>query len=140
MKGQAAMEYLMTYGWAILVVIAVVAALYAMGVFRIGGGGVPCSQFSYFAYIDFSKTDNTLVIRAPSGKAINITSVKLGATDLQIYYDQAKTDNALNKRTEGGTTLYINTTAFTSGSNQITIQYIDLDSGLTHTDTPVCRI
>jgi hypothetical protein len=32
-KAQAAMEYLMTYGWAILIVIIVAAALYALGVF-----------------------------------------------------------------------------------------------------------
>jgi hypothetical protein len=34
MKAQAAMEYLMTYGWAILIVIIVAAALYALGVFN----------------------------------------------------------------------------------------------------------
>ena len=30
-KGQTALEYLMTYGWAIIVVIIVVGALYALG-------------------------------------------------------------------------------------------------------------
>ena len=34
MKAQAAMEYLMTYGWAILIVIIVAAALWALGVFN----------------------------------------------------------------------------------------------------------
>jgi len=33
-KAQAAMEYLMTYGWAILIVIIVAAALFALGVFN----------------------------------------------------------------------------------------------------------
>jgi hypothetical protein len=33
-KAQAAMEYLMTYGWAILIVIIVAAALIALGVFN----------------------------------------------------------------------------------------------------------
>ena len=33
-KGQAAMEYLMTYGWAILIVVIVAAALFALGVFN----------------------------------------------------------------------------------------------------------
>jgi len=32
-KGQAAMEFLMTYGWAILIVLVAIAALYFMGVF-----------------------------------------------------------------------------------------------------------
>ena len=33
-KGQAAMEFLMTYGWAILIVVIAVAALAAFGVFN----------------------------------------------------------------------------------------------------------
>jgi hypothetical protein len=33
-KAQAAMEYLMTYGWAIIIVIIVAAALYALGLFN----------------------------------------------------------------------------------------------------------
>jgi len=140
MKGQAAMEYLMTYGWAILIVIAVIAALYAMGIFTPGKGGVPCSQFSYFGYIDYSTTDKLLVIRAPTGKAINITNVTLGGTTLGIYFDKGKTNSALNQRVEGGTDLYIDATPFTTGTNYITINYIDLSSGLTHTDSPVCRI
>jgi hypothetical protein len=35
-KGQAAMEYLMTYGWAILVIVIVLAALLYLGVFNVG--------------------------------------------------------------------------------------------------------
>lgn len=34
MKGQSALEYLMTYGWAILIVIVVIGALYATGLTR----------------------------------------------------------------------------------------------------------
>ncbi|MCL4373753.1 MAG: hypothetical protein M1360_02625 [Candidatus Marsarchaeota archaeon] len=32
-KGQSAMEYLMTYGWAILIIAIVLAALFSLGVF-----------------------------------------------------------------------------------------------------------
>jgi hypothetical protein len=35
MKAQSATEYLMTYGWAILIVIIVAAAFYAMGIFNL---------------------------------------------------------------------------------------------------------
>ena len=38
-KAQSAMEYLMTYGWAILVIAVVLAALFALGVFN--GGTLP---------------------------------------------------------------------------------------------------
>ena len=55
-KGQAAMEFLMTYGWAILVVLAAIAALAYFGVLSpdrfipdkclVQGGGVSCTEFS----------------------------------------------------------------------------------------------
>ena len=38
-KAQSAMEYLMTYGWAILIIAVVLALLSAIGVFGGGGGG-----------------------------------------------------------------------------------------------------
>jgi len=60
-KGQAAMEYLMTYGWAILIIIVVVGALFAMGVFKTESA-VACSPcFSNFAFVDYS--GGTLLIR-----------------------------------------------------------------------------
>ena len=37
-KGQSAMEYLMTYGWAILVIAIVLAALFELGVFSSANG------------------------------------------------------------------------------------------------------
>ena len=40
-KGQGAMEYLMTYGWAILVVIIVGVVLWQMGIFNPSGGTSP---------------------------------------------------------------------------------------------------
>ncbi|MEM4389079.1 MAG: hypothetical protein QXG98_00260 [Candidatus Micrarchaeia archaeon] len=33
-KGQSAMEYLITYGWALLILLAVLTTLYSMGLFR----------------------------------------------------------------------------------------------------------
>ncbi len=33
-KGQAAMEYLMTYGWALLILVAVLSILYSFGIFN----------------------------------------------------------------------------------------------------------
>ncbi|MCX6768724.1 MAG: hypothetical protein NTY83_02695, partial [Candidatus Micrarchaeota archaeon] len=35
-KGQAALDFLMTYGWAILLVVLVAAALFVLGVFNVG--------------------------------------------------------------------------------------------------------
>ena len=61
-KGQTALEYLMTYGWAILIVIIVVAALYALGLTK------PCrwtgTQIREFA--DF-KVENPLFTVGTAG-------------------------------------------------------------------------
>jgi hypothetical protein len=40
-RGQGAMEYLMTYGWAILVVVAVGISMWRLGVFNIGSSAAP---------------------------------------------------------------------------------------------------
>jgi len=66
LKSQSAMEFLMTYGWAILIVSVVLGALYSMGVFNqtstittscVPSSGYFCSITSYS-----SSTGNILVI------------------------------------------------------------------------------
>ncbi len=49
-KLQSAMEYLMTYGWAILVIAVVIGVLYAMGIFNGSGllGSFCTAQTGYF--------------------------------------------------------------------------------------------
>ena len=42
-KSQSAMEYLMTYGWAILIIAVVLAVLFQLGVFS-GGNFLPHAQ------------------------------------------------------------------------------------------------
>ena len=41
-KGQSAMEYLMTYGWAILIIAVVLSALLALGIFNSSGLPTAC--------------------------------------------------------------------------------------------------
>jgi len=116
-KGQSAMEYLMTYGWAILIVIVVVAALYGMGVFSLKGG-VACSPcFSYFAFVDYA--DGTLMVRngAQIIDSINVTG---GTPDVTAA--------------DPGDDITI-TSVSTTGDVDITITYDVTDSGLEHTDT-----
>ncbi|MBD3156030.1 MAG: hypothetical protein GF368_05255 [Candidatus Aenigmarchaeota archaeon] len=84
-KGQAAMEYLMTYGWAILIIIVVIGALFAMGVFNTSSS-VACSPcFSNFAFVDYS--GGTLLIRNGPNEIIvdDITSTPSGATGTGTY-------------------------------------------------------
>ena len=120
-SGQSAMEYLMTYGWAILVVIAVVAALYGLGVFRIGSSGVTCSPcFSYFAYIDY--TGGTLKIRNGPNEISSIAAASPGGASV-----------APTTATAGQT---VNVTGIpTTGAVNVTLTYTVTASGLVHSDS-----
>jgi hypothetical protein len=130
MKAQAALEFLMTYGWAILIVIAVVAALYAMGVFKLPGGGLskcsPCfPPGSGVAYVDHSAT--SLVVRVgPS--AINETRAIVGGA--------ATTTPALTEKFEPGSTItYSGGGVSFAGDVLVTVEYRDTTSGLLHNVT-----
>lgn len=76
MKGQAALEYLMTYGWVILVLVVVIGALYALGLTK------PCrwtgTQVREFP--DFS-VENVKVNTTTLGFDVNY--VKPGSVTLQ---------------------------------------------------------
>ncbi|MEM3399225.1 MAG: hypothetical protein QXP42_00125 [Candidatus Micrarchaeia archaeon] len=77
-KGQAAMEYLMTYGWAILVIVIVVAVLFYIGVFNpqapiactFKTPGISCSAYKL-------ATDGTLTLKIgqATGKTITVRAV-----------------------------------------------------------------
>ncbi|MBD3387393.1 MAG: hypothetical protein GF416_00380 [Candidatus Altiarchaeales archaeon] len=45
-RGQGAMEYLMTYGWAILVVMIVGIVMWQLGIFNMGGTTVTATGFA----------------------------------------------------------------------------------------------
>ena len=125
-KGQAAMEYLMTYGWAILVVVAVVAALYGLGVFKVGTGSVKCSPcFSYFAYVDYA--DGVLMLKnGPTD--VNGLNATAGAAD----------NTTSNAALTAGQQFVLSGITTTAGTTQtVTLSYAATSSGLVHTDTAV---
>jgi hypothetical protein len=130
-KGQTAMEYLMTYGWAILIVIVVVAALYSMGVFTLKGG-VPCSPcFSNFAFVDYSQTAQTLRVRnGPKTISIGVGNVTSNPAGAITSACPATTP------CEAGADIDITSIPNTAGASiLITITYTDTASGLSHQDT-----
>jgi len=123
-KAQTAMEYLMTYGWAILIIIVVVAALYSLGVFSVKPSVVCSPCFSYFAFRDFDQTNGVVHIRN-GARTIGLGTVAVTGgttTDCSLA--------ACNPGTDMTITLTTNT-----GNQVITIQYDDADTGVTHTDT-----
>jgi len=129
-KGQAAMEYLMTYGWAILIVIVVVAALYAMGVFRIGGTPIGCSPcFTSFALVGYTKlgpapsTGGSLQITSGS-QEINVTAVTGG-----------ELVGGVNRLISPGTTLEIRNITNSTATTALTISYTVTSTGYPYTET-----
>ena len=134
-KGQVSLEYLMTYGIAIAIVVIAVAALYSMGVFSPSSSTVACSPcFSNFAFVDYSSTDGILVLKN-GARDINITNVTY--TDSSGTETQASiSDCSLSSKCDANKQFKINFTALGSGTTQtIKIYYKDILSGLNHTDT-----
>ena len=124
-KAQAAMEYLMTYGWAILIVVIVVAALYAMGVFT-ATSPVTCSPCfgSDFAFVDYAA--GTLVM-TNGASSKNITAVTGGSI-------AGTSECAGNATCAAGKKVVLDSIS-TTGDVDITITYTTIASGLSHTAT-----
>lgn len=120
-KGQVSLEYLMTYGIAIAIVVIAVAALYSMGVFSPSSSTVACSPcFANYAFVDYASTTGELVLKN-GAREINVTSCT-GATC---------STGTVNPNTQ----FTITVTDTSSASTTVVINYDDALSGLAHSDT-----
>jgi len=146
-KGQTAMEYLMTYGWAILIIIVVVAALYSLGVFSVKPS-VACSPcFSYFAFVDYEQSTGTLRIRN-GARTIRFSEIGDGSLGEDVVVSPATGTEAIadldgdgtedcdtGDECEPGRDIQFTGLNHTAGTDvRITITYIDTTSGMTHTE------
>ena len=79
MKAQAALDFLMTYGWAILLVILVAGALFALGIFDVGSMvGNRAVGFTQVAVDAFKvDSDGTLTVKLANqvGNKIDIHTI-----------------------------------------------------------------
>ncbi len=76
MKGQSAMEYLMTYGWAILIIAIVLVAFFALGLFK-SPTGTTCRSPSGYVCSNpiFNSGTNKLSVTVGQGTGSDWTVV-----------------------------------------------------------------
>ena len=109
-KGQAALDFLMTYGWAIALVVIVAAALFALGVFDVSNFvGTKAAGFSGVAVQGWTFSNNgTFAIKLTNqyGQKINITGVNItisgeaqNFSSLPATLDVGATSGQLNSST-----------------------------------------
>lgn len=84
-RGQSAMEFLMTYGWAILVVLIVLSSLYFLGVFNPKFVS-SCEIKAPFVCKDFQAKDNGVIFSIGSGniESGEITGITVNGEECDI--------------------------------------------------------
>ncbi|NYZ75771.1 hypothetical protein H0N98_00790 [Candidatus Micrarchaeota archaeon] len=163
-KGQTAMEHLMTYGWAILIIMVVIAVLFYLGVLNpripsqcIFPTGISCSTYKISA--DTGKL--TLQIGQETGKTIRMTGVSCTqnnspdfASDGIITYGSGNNITVTSGRTaiisdptsstkpwlnisctDANGNLPSDTNIGTQYSGWIYVRYTEMDTNLTRTRT-----
>lgn len=145
-KGQAAMEFLMTYGWAILVVLAAIGALAYFGVLSPGKLLPERTVFK----APLTNTDNALITLSGSTAAIEIPFINNKGNSINIsnanWVTTTSDDCSATAATElvSGTNPIPNGGRFTLRFNctttkavgeklkaDITFDYINLETGQT---------
>ncbi len=86
LRAQSALEYLVTYGWAIFLVVLITALLWFLGAFdsvSLIGPGPASSGFTSFSYIDhFVNTSGAVILFANSvTREVVISKASVGKPD-----------------------------------------------------------
>jgi uncharacterized protein (UPF0333 family) len=148
-KAQSALEYLLTYGWAILIVIIVGASLYALGVFNPGTfTGKRVTGFTQFQMVDHkvdTKVNMTVMFGNRVGKTVTLGNIT------GTYKNHACSSSTLSGTTMGANDQF-NITLKCGGSGAgtwdatslsfrssysiiVDLEYTDTDSGIAHVDS-----
>ena len=87
MKGQGALEYLMTYGWALLIIVVVGAALYSLGVLNPATyTQSSCTGLQYFTFRDqaFRNSTDYSIELLNGNRDANITALRVEGQTLTL--------------------------------------------------------
>ena len=143
-RGQAAMEFLMTYGWAILVVLAAVGILAYLGVFDMEdrvpsrcelnptGQGLDCQTDPYFDVEDEDEGTVTFTVINGNPGVVEVNSIE---GDCGVLEDNDGNNIPFNMTR--GETMVLTATCddIAPGSNDLsfTIKYVD-ENGQPHSN------
>ncbi len=131
MRAQAALEYLMTYGWALLIVVIVGVALWSLGVFNVGAGNViRLTGVNSLQLIDANATGTS-----GAQNVTMIVSVRRPVTNAAITLGGVScTLSDTNMNPGKKYTVTCNNVDITN-SIDITFDYTDQYSGMTHSES-----
>ncbi len=144
LRAQSAVEYLTTYGWAILVIAVVLAAMFALGLFSpssyVNNECIFPAEFSCLNSQMFSNGIVTINVEQSTSSPINITSI--GCNDAGVLTNMHALSPALNVQIGSNASMsvqcYANGTAFSGGvggvyKGDLILNYTNLQTGFTHT-------
>lgn len=119
-RGQAAMEFLMTYGWAILAAAVVIAALAAFGVFTPGKFvAARCTVSAPFGCTEHSADASDGIIsmglQNGAGEDVSVTSIAIANTGTTVTCTTNSTSVSLADGATQVVTIACSGTGFASG-------------------------
>lgn len=146
LKGQSAIEYLLTYGWMVIALVAIIAALFYLGILNPGTWFATSNEvlgMSTYTVTDFTITPSgylTLYVKSSVGTKTRITGVKVKGISLTSISPTTPIDmNPGQNRTISG---YANLTGESGTSfynSNLEIIYDVVGGGTNHTDSGVMR-
>ncbi len=139
MKGQSALEYLVTYGWAILAIVIIAVLLFYFGIFNPStwvSSENRLTGMSGFGATDVKITSTTIQLQLANekGNRVNVTNV--------TYKGTGTLEPAAGVLISAGSSAQVNITGVSPGSTgdpingeQIALYYTDMVTGITHSRT-----
>lgn len=137
-KGQAALEYLVTYGWAILAIVIIAAVLWYLGVFNpaqySNPGGKQCGGFSTVQCVDYTAVaPSTISIVFGNAAGSNLQNVYATIAGVAVFCSSSV-------GMQGQFTCSVTNATFTANSDiPVQVSYTSSTSGLFHNETGFIR-
>ena len=143
-KAQSAMEYLMTYGWAILILGIAIAVLYSLGLFSpssfVTSSCIFPADFSCLSGVLATNGLFSINLEQSTASNINLTAIgcnNLGQTTNMVSYSPQKY-LLIGSNISLSTLCYSNFTVYTANPGSIyegylVMNYTDLQTGFPHT-------